>query len=194
MIAMHAEATDDPQRVRWVITGHRMPRGGRVRRAPARLGALLDSGVIEAVTLSGADVTITLSSGQSWRVRGDEIRVALEEALRYLGQWTIEASDRCYDIALAARELLDGPIGDVATAHGGTIELVEVVGEQVRVRLAGACHGCLAAESTLHGRLLGELRRRFGDSVTVSVVQSPVGSVGRRRLALFVRPARRRAK
>lgn len=188
MIPMHAVATGDPQRVRWVVVHDRMPGSGRVRHAPGRLGELQDDGTIEALIVDGADIAITLSPQQSWRARGAEIRVALDTALRDPAEWRIDLSERTSELARAAEELLGGPIGELAASHGGAIELVGVTGEQVRVRMSGACHGCPASESTLGDRLQRELRRRFGDAVTVSAERpSAARSVGRRLLTLFVR-------
>ncbi|OBG40112.1 MULTISPECIES: NifU family protein [Mycolicibacter] len=189
MIPMHAVATADPQRVRWVIDHDRLPAAGRVQQAPGRLGELRDGGVIDELTVAGSEITITLSRRQNWRARGEEIRVALDEALRAPADWRVAPAERSGDLTRAARELLEGPIGDIAASHGGAIELVEVTGDRVRVRMSGACHGCPASESTLYDRLQRELRRRFGDQVTVLVDNpSAAVSVGKTLLALFVRP------
>lgn len=188
MIPMHAVATEDPQRVRWVIDHERMPAAGRVRHAPGRLGELQDDGVIDELAVAGSEIAITLSPRQSWRVRGEEIRVALADALREPAGWSIAPIERAGDLTRAVQEVLDGPIGEFAASHGGAIELVEVTGDQVRVRMAGACHGCPAAESTLYDRLQRELRRRFGDQVSVSVDRpSAAVSVGKPLLTLFTR-------
>lgn len=188
MIPMHAVATGDLQRVRWVVVHDRMPARGRVRSAPGRLGQLQADGVIDELTVDGADITITLSAQQSWRARGEEIRVALDEALREPAGWRVEPSERTSEIARAAEELLSGPIGELAASHGGAIELVGVTGDQVRVRTSGACHGCPASASTLHDRLQCELRRRFGDEVMVSAESaSAATSMGKKLLKLLVR-------
>ena len=51
MIPIHATATTDPQQLRWVIAADRMPPAGSVRRAPGRLGVLLDDGVISEMVV-----------------------------------------------------------------------------------------------------------------------------------------------
>lgn len=182
MIAMHAVATSNPQRVRWVI-GQCLPSTGRVRQAPGRLGALQDAGVIEDLTIDGADVTITLSPPHSWRARGDEIRSALADALQEPGSWHVETAAPSSQVAEAAEELLAGPIAALAGSHGGAITLVQVTGSQVQVQMTGACAGCPAAASTLHDGLQRELRRRFGDDVTVTAqASSAAAAVGRKLL------------
>ena len=54
MIPIHATATADPQQLRWVIAADRLPPAGTVRRAPGRLGALLDGGVIDEMVVRTA--------------------------------------------------------------------------------------------------------------------------------------------
>jgi len=92
------------------------------------------------------------------------------------------------ELAAIAAELIAGPIGALAESHGGSIELVSVAGDTVTVRMSGACHGCPAAESTLHDKLQGELRRRAGQRVTVCTEShSATMPLGRRLLSLIVR-------
>jgi NFU1 iron-sulfur cluster scaffold homolog, mitochondrial len=192
MIPMHATATADPQQLRWVIAADRLPPAGSVRQAPGRLGALLDSGVIDEMVVRAAlgkgEVLITLSAGNSWRELGDNVREALSEALLDSAGWRVDASDNASQLAAIAAELLAGPIGALAQSHGGSIELVSVVGDTVTVRMLGACHGCAASGSTVHDKLQRELRRRAGQSVTVvSESSSAAMPLSRKLLSLVVR-------
>lgn len=188
MIPMHAVATDSPQRLRWVVAGENLPTGGTVRCAPGRLGALLDGGVIEELSVGGSEVVVTLGGDHSWRAHGDEVRAALGEALQDPAGWRIDACGHTTELTRAAEELLAGPIGALAASHGGSIELVSVVGDQVTVRMSGACHGCPASGSTLYDTLQRELRRRVGDQVTVATENSSAAvSFGKKLLALMVR-------
>jgi NFU1 iron-sulfur cluster scaffold homolog, mitochondrial len=192
MIPIHATATADPQQLRWVIAADRLPPAGTVRRAPGRLGALLDAAVIDEMVirtgLGKGDVLITLSAGNRWRELGDDVREALNEALLDPADWRIDASDNTDQLAAIAAELLAGPVGALAESHGGSIELVSVVGHTVTVRMSGACHGCPAAGSTLHDTLQRELRRRAGQQVTVCTEnRSAAKPLGRRLLSLLVR-------
>ena len=186
MIPIHANATADPQRLRWVVGDDRLPSAGAVRAAPGRLGALLDDGVIDEMAIGTGEVLITLSADNSWRKFADDVREALTEALLDPAGWRVEASDSTAELAALAAELLAGPIGALAESHGGSIELVSVVRDAVTVRTAGACHGCPAVESTLHDKLQHELRRRTGQQVTVCAESnSPALPLGRKLLSLF---------
>ena len=189
MIPIHATATADPQQLRWVIAADQLPPAGSVRRAPGRLGALLDSGVIQEMLVRRADVLITLGAGNSWREQGDDIRRALSDALLDPAGWRVDPSpDDTDQLAAITAQLLDGPIGALAESHGGSIELVSVADNTVRVRMSGACHGCSAAAATLHDKLQRELRRRSGQQVTVvSENESAATPLGRRLLSLIVR-------
>ena len=189
MIPIHATATADPQRLRWVIPADRLPARGTVRKAPGRLGTLLDGGVIDEMVVGAGDVLITLRSGNSWRELGDDVREALCDALLDPSAWQVDlAPDDTAALAATAAELLAGPIGALAESHGGSIELVSVEGHNVKVRMSGACHGCPAAASTLHDKLLHELHRRSGQNVTVcSENASAAVPLGKKLLSLIVR-------
>ncbi len=188
MIPIHATATADPQQLRWVIAADRLPPAGTVRRAPGRLGALLDGGTIDEMVICTHDLLITLSAGNSWREFGDDVREALTDALLDPAGWRVDASDNTAQLAAVAAELLAGPVGALAESHGGSIELVSVVGHTVTVRMSGACHGCPAAAATLHDKLQRELRRRAGQQVTVCTENDSAATpLGKRLLSLLVR-------
>jgi NFU1 iron-sulfur cluster scaffold homolog, mitochondrial len=196
MIPIHATATSDPQQLRWVIAPDRLPPSGTVRRAPGRLGALLDDEVIDELVVHAAlgkgEVLITLSAGNSWRELGDDIREALSDALLDPAGWRVDpapdstaAPESTAGLAATAAELVAGPIGALAESHGGSIELVSVSADTVTVRMSGACRGCPAAGSTLYDKLQHELRRRLGTQITVhSENDSAAMLLGRKLLSL----------
>ena len=187
MIPIHAIATANPRQLRWVVPPDRLPTRGTVRQAPGRLGALLDSGMIAELVVGVSDVLITIGAGGSWREAGDEVRDALSEALLDPRGWTVDESS-APDLENIAAELLAGPVGALAASHGGSIELVSVVGHTVTVRMVGACHGCPAASSTLRDVFERELRRRFDEQVVVSCENDSAAiSLGKKLLSLIVR-------
>jgi Fe-S cluster biogenesis protein NfuA len=189
MIPIHATATANPQQLRWVVADDRLPARGTVRQAPGRLSALIDSGVIDEIEVRTGDVLITLRAGNNWRELGDDVREALSDALLDPAGWRVEvAPDDTTGLAAIAAELLAGPIGALAESHGGSIELVSVEGDNVNVRLSGACRGCTAAASTLHDNLQRELRLRSGRQITVNSENSSIAvPLGKKLLSLIVR-------
>jgi Fe-S cluster biogenesis protein NfuA len=45
--------------------------------------------------------------------------------------------------------------------HGGSVEMVSLEGDVLKVRLGGACLGCPLSPSTLHGWVEGTVRQFF---------------------------------
>lgn len=45
--------------------------------------------------------------------------------------------------------------------HGGSVEMVSLEGNVLKVRLGGACLGCPLSPSTLHGWVEGTVRQFF---------------------------------
>lgn len=168
-IALHPEATDDPQTLRWVAPCSSIPFAGEVVSFP---GADEVQGVLSRVVAAPGALFVTLSTGYSWRDEGPRIRRTLIAALSRPDRW-VGASDAVELDAdgllhAVAEELIDGPIAEIARVHGGSIELVSAKDGIVSVRMHGACHGCAAASITLHQRLERELRRRVPHFIHVT--------------------------
>ena len=47
--------------------------------------------------------------------------------------------------------------------HGGSVEMVSLEGNVLKVRLLGACEGCPLSPVTLHGWVEGTVRQFFPD-------------------------------
>jgi NFU1 iron-sulfur cluster scaffold homolog, mitochondrial len=189
MIPIHATATANPAQLRWAVPPEQLPPRGVVRQAPGKLGSLLDSGVIEELLVGTSGILITIGAANSWRAVGDGIRDALSAALLVPVGWTVDESFvPASTLEALTAELLAGPVGALASSHGGSIELVSVIGQNVTVRMLGACHGCPGATSTLRDVLERELRERVGEQVDVSCENDSAAiSLGRKLLSLVVR-------
>jgi len=93
MIPIHATATANPQPAALVVAEDRLPARGTVRRAPGRLGDMLDGGVIDEIEVRTADVLITLRAANSWAAElGDDVRDALCDALLDPAGWRVEGA------------------------------------------------------------------------------------------------------
>lgn len=55
--------------------------------------------------------------------------------------------------------------------HGGSVELVEYKGNELRVRLGGACLGCPLTATTLNGWVAGTVRQFFPEIENVVNVE-----------------------
>ncbi|MCX7929240.1 MAG: NifU family protein [Chlorobi bacterium] len=68
------------------------------------------------------------------------------------------------------RQILQRDVVPYVELHGGTFELVELVGNIVRVRLGGACQRCDAVTLTLRVGIERLLRRAIDPAIRVERV------------------------
>ena len=165
MIPIHPQpGRDRTDELRWILPAGVLPFVGLPSRLPASLAALTSDGTLAGVRVEHGAVVTRLGEGRSWPVEGPRVRTALHEALAQPSAWRPAEDDGepGTDAALraAAADLIAGSVGQFARSHGGAIELVDVHDGVVEVRLGGACHGCPAAEITMHARLERQLRER----------------------------------
>jgi len=59
------------------------------------------------------------------------------------------------------RHLLENLSAYIEQFHGGTVEFVSLEGDELRVRLGGACLNCPLLPSTLHGWVEGTVHQFF---------------------------------
>jgi len=67
------------------------------------------------------------------------------------------------------RALLDKLNAYIEHYHGGSVEIVSLQGQVLKVRLGGACLGCPLSPNTLHGWVAGTVHQFFPD---VEVVEA----------------------
>ncbi len=70
-------------------------------------------------------------------------------------------------------EMLKGLIAQVSSYveqyHGGSVEMVDLDGNELKVRLGGACVGCPLSAATLQGWVAGTVKQFFPDVEVVGV-------------------------
>jgi NifU-like protein len=76
------------------------------------------------------------------------------------------------DLAARVREVIENDVARALRTDGGDIELVEVRGRDVYVRLIGACASCLASQATIKGWVETQLREHLGAELEVIEVKS----------------------
>ncbi len=189
MVPIHPEACPDPQVVRWRTPPGALPRVGRVTAAPEPVQRLFDDGTVASVHVGPDHLDVALADGRAWATDGGRVRTALLAGLDQPDGWSTVAAeppgeqhrdehddDRRDDRLRAAAEVaLAGEVGELARSHGGAIELDSVADGVVTVRMRGACHGCPAAEVTLHARLERALREACPDLREVRSLEQGTG-------------------
>lgn len=176
MIPMHPQScAGQPDRLRWIVPAGVLAFTGPAATVPEPLATLLTDGILTEVHLEPDAVVTVLAAGRDWTRDGAGVRSALHAALADGAGWTPSDAAGGADAVLraAAGALIAGAVGDLARSHGGSIELMDVQDGVVTVRLAGACHGCSAAETTLRHQLEDRLRRRCPDLRAVIAADGP---------------------
>jgi len=59
------------------------------------------------------------------------------------------------------RDLLEKISAYIEQYHGGSVEMISLDGQVLRVRLGGACDGCPLSTSTLQGWVAGTVHQFF---------------------------------
>lgn len=59
------------------------------------------------------------------------------------------------------KALLENISAYIEHFHGGSVEMVSLKGDELKVRLGGACLGCPLSPNTLHGWVEGTVRQFF---------------------------------
>ena len=71
--------------------------------------------------------------------------------------------EREYSKEEQVRALLERVNAYIEQYHGGSVEMIELRGKELKVRLGGACLGCPLSPTTLHGWVAGTVRQFFPD-------------------------------
>ena len=67
------------------------------------------------------------------------------------------------DVESRVRALLENINAYIEHYHGGSVEMVSLEGDTLKVRLGGACMGCPLSPSTLQGWVAGTVHQFFPD-------------------------------
>lgn len=184
MIPIHPQAGPHPGTVRWRTPAGVLPCTGPVADAPDAVRRLLDDGTVVTLRVGADHVDVTLADGHAWSAEGARVRSALLVALEQPQGWRTGVerpgeddggADLDARLRAAAETALAGEVGELARSHGGAIELDSVADGVVTVRMRGACHGCPAAEVTLHARLERALRDACPDLREVRALEQESG-------------------
>ncbi len=68
------------------------------------------------------------------------------------------------------KALLDRINAYIEHYHGGSVEMIELKGNVLKVRLGGACLGCPLSPSTLHGWVAGTVHQFFPELEVVDAL------------------------
>lgn len=70
-------------------------------------------------------------------------------------------------LAIQIQKVLDDEINTAVSAHGGNIELLDVIENRAYVKMGGGCQGCSSASATLKQGVETKIKERFPEITEV---------------------------
>ena len=169
--SVHVERTDDPAVLRWVCSSPSLHAVAQGQRHPpwSRVAAL--ASVAEVAVVAGA-LVVRLHDGADWAAEVAAVNDAIVDSLRDRAQWLFDPIDVLPAIiggatTGAVQRIVDSAAGAITGAHGGSITVVGLDADVVRLRLSGACHGCRFTDDTVRRVIEPAVGRMFPQMTVV---------------------------
>ena len=161
-IHITGEPTLDPQVCKFIVDRLIFPDGSYNCRSSEMadgsplLEALFGIEGIAQVMVSGNTLTIAKKSMEAWPVLGQQIGAVIREKIQSGEQLVdpdvVNRQPSEERIRRVVEQLFQEQINPAIASHGGRVDLVDVEGTKVYVRLGGGCQGCASANITMkHG-------------------------------------------
>ncbi len=108
---------------------------------------------VESILIQNNQVTVTAHPRGNWtplaQQVGSTIRSVLQSGEMPISDSIASSLPAADEIKKRVQELLDKEINPAIASHGGWVELIDVKGNEVFIRLGGGCQGCGGARMTL---------------------------------------------
>jgi Fe-S cluster biogenesis protein NfuA len=158
-IAITGEPTVSPATCKFIVDRPLYPgksayfRNRDAAEASPLASRIFEIPAVENVLIADNQITVSKSGADPWPEIGRSIGAKIREHIR--------SGDPAVDTAYAAslpgeedirqkvQDLFDREINPALGAHGGWVELADVKGNSLYVRLGGGCQGCASAKMTL---------------------------------------------
>lgn len=118
---------------------------------------------VDAVLVSGSDITVTKASPEDWQTLGRQIGAAIRAHVQsgdvgVLDEYreSLPSED---EIREKVENVLEIEINPSVASHGGVVNLVDVRGNTVYLQMGGGCQGCSSASATLKSGVEVAIRR-----------------------------------
>jgi NFU1 iron-sulfur cluster scaffold homolog, mitochondrial len=135
------------------------------------LEALFAIDAIREVLVFGNSITIAKTGSESWSTLGKQIGTVIREVIQsgkspIPSEWENKAPDKGH-IYKEVEQILASRVNPGVSTHGGHVELIDVKGTAVYLRLSGGCQGCGAANVTLRQGIEKAIRSRIPEVTEV---------------------------
>jgi len=110
---------------------------------------LLNIPGIMKVEINNNLVDVTQGGAEDWRQLGKRVGTAIRAFLNPLPE--VPEGERVSSdiVRTKVQQVLDDMINPGVASHGGFVELLDVQGDNIFIRMGGGCQGCGAADVTL---------------------------------------------
>lgn len=158
-IKITGEPSLDPQVCKFIVDYQIFPnksyncRNKEMAEGSPLLEALFAIDGIRQVMVSNDTLTIAKDNFEPWPLLGKQIGDAIRSSINSGEQLIADGVETKLPseekIKEQIEELFEKDINPAIASHGGRVELAEVEGTKVYVRLGGGCQGCASANVTL---------------------------------------------
>ncbi len=168
----------DEERCRFTVSRSVFPAGGSVQYNDPEMAKdnplaekLFDLEGVTAVMLAGSAVTVSKNGSEPWPEFGKKIGKTIRTYLNAQVEATStaavtpKAEETPAETELRGRvqEVLDKQINPAVQSHGGMVDLLDVKGNTVYIRMGGGCQGCGMAAATLKNGIEKAIRDTISD-------------------------------
>lgn len=176
----------DEDRCRFTVSRSVFPAGGSVQyndREMAKDNPLAEKlfslDGVTAVLLAGSTVTVSKNGSEPWPVFGKKIgqtiRAYLNEQNRTASAAPVapkgEETPEETEIRGKVQDVLEKQINPAVRSHGGVVDLLDVKGNTVYIKMGGGCQGCGMASATLKNGIEKAIREtvpQVGDILDIT--------------------------
>lgn len=171
------EPTLDPQVCKFIVEHPIFPektyncRSKDMAKGSPLLEALFAIDGVTQVLVSDNSLTIAKNNSEPWPLMGKQIGTAIRNTIKSESvlidpdvETKLPSED---DIRSKVQELFEHEINPQIASHGGFVELADVEGSTVYVRLGGGCQGCSSANVTLKQGIAKAIRQMIPEVTEV---------------------------
>jgi Fe-S cluster biogenesis protein NfuA len=163
----------DPETCRFIVDRPVYPGGSvyfgdKERAAGSPLAEkLFELEDIAAVLIQDNQVTVTATTDGEWMPLAKQVGAAIRSVLQSgeapISDTVLSSLPPAEEISGRIQELFQKQINPAIAAHGGFVELIDVKGNEVFIRMGGGCQGCGMASMTLRNGIEKAIRQTVPD-------------------------------
>ena len=163
----------DPESCRFIVDQPLFPNasvyfGDKERAANSPLAAkLFELEGVEAVLIQDNVVTVNAQTGGDWMPMAKQVGAIIRSVLQSdetpVPESILSSLPPVEELTQRIRELFEKQINPAIAAHGGFVELIDVKGNEVFIRMGGGCQGCGMANVTLRNGIEKTIRTSVPD-------------------------------